>query len=265
MRCLLTAVVLTVALAGCGDVVAPGQNGRTPEEVLADAGRALTAATSYHVHSQTLNGLTQTTADFDIEGDAANGTISQNMGLPSAWTLHITVEGDTVYAAGESYWANAVGDDQAAQIGDRCVMVTDYSSDAQTVIDQFRRYTTTSGYVTAIQTADGQESVNGAATFQGHKAISISDSDSTVYVSSGTPSYPFHVQVGFGPDTGYTDFTNFNKLTAPIPAQQDCYDFAALADSATPAPPAVGAGTSYPTDAPAPLPSAGLDQDQGSP
>ena len=238
----LLVLAMLVALTGCGEITnLPGQQGRSPEQLLGDSAQALRDAKSYHVSSDTLEGVRETSFELDVIGNTATGTISGD----KKWTLHIIMLGEVIYVWGKSYWEDQLGAAQAHQIGDRCMRVTPYNAKAKDAIQAFTRYADTKGYAEGLTQPNGTAVVDGTTTFAGRTAFSVSDGTSKVYIDAGKPSYPLHIEIRFGPGQGHTNFSKFNQVTQTLEAPTGCLDLAQMAgvDADPSASPSSASGT----------------------
>ena len=235
LRLVCGVMVVMAALSACGTTsTLPGQQGRSPRQLLDDAAKNLLAARSYHISSDTIDGVNETAFELDVSGNKASGTVTGGQGK---WTVHLISIGDTLYMWGKSYWIEHLSAAQAKQIGDQCMRITPFSQQAKQGIEAFTTFADTKGYATGLQTPDGEPAVEGATTFQGKPALSIVDGHSKVFVDAGKTTYPLHVEIEFGTGQGYTNYSKFNA-TAPIPAAPTgCLDLAVMSGvGASPSP-----------------------------
>ena len=230
MRTSLAGIVLVLALvaAGCGGggsspnttTTNGGGNGngeasKSAAQVLADAAKAASAATSLRLSGQVNAGAQKIGLDLSIAScKGATGSIT----LKGA-KVDIVVIGSKGYMkGGADFWTRYVGQSSSALVS---LLAGKWIAFPTTTpqFAGFTAFTNTQGLFAKLRKAGGKVTSNGATTFKGQSVVSINGgpSNGTLYVAnSGTP-YPVAL-IKTGGGAGEIDFSDWGAtvtLTAP--------------------------------------------------
>jgi hypothetical protein len=199
-------LVATAATSGKGTELS-----KPAGQIVADAERAMEAASNFHVEGSFDQGGTATTLNLTMSRSAGGGG-SVRMG---AVTLQLVVAGHNVYMkADEKSWLKLTGSTATAElVANRWIEAPVTTPD----LSSFAELTDSKTFIS--QLTSGQEDFSKLPVtpiWGGHKAIILKDGQGdTLYVVDGATPYMLHLQGNGGGASGYLTFSDFG--TAPMP------------------------------------------------
>jgi hypothetical protein len=229
MRPSVPALLLVAAvLAGCGGSgkgsttsAGNGEASKPANQVLADAKKAATKATSLHVAGHIKSGGTPITLDLTIaRGKGATGKMSTN-GLG----FDLVRIGSTVYIRGsDAFYRKFAGSAVAQLLKGKWLKASATTGQ----LSSLAPLTNAGALFTQIASGHGKLQNDGTTTYSGQQVVEIKDvSDSSkLYVSAtGTP-YPVAI-VGGKKETGTLAFDHWNQPVS-LQAPQGAIDISQL-------------------------------------
>jgi outer membrane lipoprotein-sorting protein len=218
MRALALALVLTaVLLAGCGGSgksAKPNDEASKPAaQVLADANKAATSASSAHVSGSIKSDGTPITLDLSTaRGKGAKGSMSTN-GLK----FDVVRIGDTLYIRGsDSFLKRFAGGAVAQLLHDKWLK----ASATHGRLKSLAPLTSLGALFAGISAHHGKLVNEGKTTYKGDDAVVVRDTsdNSKLYVSATGKPYPVAIVGGKKGESGTITFDDWNKnvsLSAP--------------------------------------------------
>ena len=222
---LLTAVLL---LAGCGGsstkttTTANGESAKPAPQVLADAKRAATSASSMHISGHIVSGGTPLTLDLSLaRGKGAKGSMSTN-GL----SFDLVRIGNTLYIRGsDAFYKHFAGPPVAQLLHGKWLKAP--ATHGQ--VAELAPVTSAAGLFGKVASSHGKLTNAGETTYHGQKVVEIRDvsDNSKLYVAAtGTP-YPVALIGGKAAQSGVITFDRWNEPVS-LSAPKDALDISKL-------------------------------------
>ena len=218
MRVLALALVLTAALlAGCGSSGPSskpnGEEAKSATQVLADAKKAATAASSAHVSGSIRSSGTPITLDLSTaRGKGAKGSMSTN-GL----SFDLVRVGDTLYIRGsDAFYKRFAGDAVARFLHGKWLKAPATEGRLKTLAP----LTSIKSLFASIASHHGKLANDGKTTYKGADVVAIRDTSdgSKLYVAATGQPYPVAIVGAKKGQSGTITFDDWNKsvsLSAP--------------------------------------------------
>ncbi|MFN2568408.1 MAG: hypothetical protein ABR564_02260 [Candidatus Dormibacteria bacterium] len=221
----LAGVAAAALVVACGGTTSSGDNGEPGKDaktILADSVAAMRSARSAHMAGDITTSDAHVLLNIDIAGkDAISGTFTID-GTP----VRITTSGGNSYLAGRALWNKVDPSGKAGELfGERCVLVPPTFPGAASILSGISQISDLNGLADSLSKPKGTVSKGSITSTGGSPAITIKDSESTLYVATQGRPYPLRVEMS-GSDGGHLDFAYNRRITVAPPA--DCLDVSKL-------------------------------------
>lgn len=226
MRPTVMALLLgAVLLAGCGGGSSASSNGEATKsgtQVLADAKKAATSASSLHVSGDIKSGGTPISLDLSLEaGKGATGSMKE-----SGLEFNLIRIGDTVYIRGSDAFLEHFAGSAASILKGKWLKASATTGQLASLTP----LTSPSALFGAIAKGHPNLENEGETTYKGQKAIEILDAgdSSKLYVAATGTAYPIAI-VGGGKNgnSGTITFSDWN-VSVPLSAPKGAIDLSKL-------------------------------------
>jgi hypothetical protein len=217
---LFGAVVLVglVLLAGCGsdsertlpDAAPPAVDSLTAQQIVTEAQRALSQASSVHVSGEYRENNKPVEIDMTIlAGNKATGKV-----VADGSTVELRRLGDQLYVKGDDKFLDALGPKAKATKGKWLVGPVAQADKGLAQLTDLQRFAGTLSPGKGALTKEAVRSLNG------QKAVSVrSSTGARLWVADAGPAFPLRVE-RIGTATGFIDYGNYNAkvdVQAPTP------------------------------------------------
>lgn len=189
----VVAIGLTV-LTACGGG-GGGEADKQPDQILADAVAALRAVKSVHIEAQST--ATSGSDAFTLSGDLVAGSGASGTANSQGVTAKFVVTGGKFYLRGRDFFAKFAGDQAAAVVGDRWVIIP-----SSVGLADLQIFTDTKNLADCLNLDHGTLSKGGTATVDGQETVVLVDkgdkpgtSPGKLYVATSGTAYPLRLQV----------------------------------------------------------------------
>jgi hypothetical protein len=212
MRATVIALVLAAVLSGCGGGKASGEASKPAAQVLADAQKAATSASSVRASGNIDSSGTAISLDLSIvKGKGATGSMTT-----SGRSFSLIRIGDTVYIKGSDAFLKRFAGPFAAALRGKWLK----ASASKGQLASLTPLTNAGALFGAIAHHHGKLVNNGATTYRGRQVVEIRDTsdNSKLYVAATGTAYPVAIVGGKKGQSGAIVFGDWNKpvsLSAP--------------------------------------------------
>jgi len=207
------ALLLAVALAGCGGSSGNGVTSKSPTEILAASKAGAVSATSVRVSSKNSQGPLLRTSNLEL---ASNGGRAQVSAFGLAFEL--IRAGNTLYLRGTRAFYQRLGG-SAAHVPQGAWLKAPANGSVQ--LAQLAAFTDLSGELNRLLSTSGPTAKGATTTVNGQKAIELKETaklfSRSLYVATTGKPYPIQL-VNRGREAGLIRFSGWNEpvsLTAP--------------------------------------------------
>lgn len=218
-----TTIAVIVVACGSSSTTTPADNGeanKSSTQIIQDTANAYRAATAVHLVGAVVSSGQRIGLDFHI---TRIGNVSGTVTFGGVTASVVIVDGKT-YLKGRELFAQFAGTPAASVIGEQWVVVP--ASEAGPLTGGFSFFTDFGKLADQLTQPSGTVAKGALTTINGQPAITLTDSQSMLFVATTGKPYPLELKPNNDPSQRL-DFTEYDQ-SFPITAPTGALDFSSI-------------------------------------